>query len=548
MFSRRILHHGSSPGGTAVAIDDRAVAGCWFELHRLGGCGAGEVLLADEFPERNTIGVGDWISCEATEGERWYLGRVEERVSASPAGVRLRLEGMGIELGEVFPGGFAEEADGRPPHRYAATDLFPHDPDWSIESLDSADSVIDVVELLLQQYVVPATHITLTPSLLETPLHPALLTSIKFRGEESVRAVVKDLALRAQASWGVNAEGEFFFLQRRSDIAVVWREGRDLVKLSESCDREHLFNRVLLTGDYIYDEPDSHEVVARRSYRWRGNYVQPASRADFGDRRIRLWVPWLRTEADTVGFVREFFRTYSQPARRYLVETTPQMSPPWPWGGRVRLEDRDGNELITAAIESVRELFDHAPRFRLELGPEDPRNLWPEPPHDERWELPQGRAPGGMIDVTDEPPLTSGELSSGESSGLSSEDSLGSSGESSDGSGGTSNSVEPPSSGGETDDSSSDDDSSGASTSEASSGFDTETSSDSDSGEWTSESTSDDSGTSSHITSDGGSTPDTSDSSSVVTSDGGSTPDLSGSSDSEDSDSWESSSVGSEDS
>jgi hypothetical protein len=47
--------------------------------------------------------------------------------------------------------------------------------------------------------------------------------------------------------------------------------------------------------------------------------------------------------------------------------------------------------------------FDHAPKFALELGPEDPRDLWPEPPEDERWEVP-GRVPGwGGSEISSQP-------------------------------------------------------------------------------------------------------------------------------------------------
>lgn len=438
MFSRRLLLHGPDPAATPVLIQDRAVAGCWFELHRRGGCGAAEIVLQDEFPDRRLIDIGDWISFEAAPDDRWYLGRVEERQASSPAQVRLRLAGMGVELTEVFPGGFASDADGVPPHRFAATDLFPHDPDRSLELFDSVDSADALARLLLEQYVLPAAHITRDPALIESPLHAAPVSSLKFRGEESVAAVIKELALRAQAAWGVDARGRFFFLQPRAEQLAVWREGRDLTSLSETRDREHLFNRVLLTGDYIYDHRDASDDIALRSFRWRGNYTQPDSRAEFGDRRIRLWIPWLRTAVDSLAFVREFFHVYAQPAARYQIETGPQVSLPLPWAGRVRLEDRAGATLFLGPIESIRVAFDHAPRFRLELGPEDPRNLWPEPPHDERWELPAGSRAGGVVSLSDRPPLTSsapssdaGSLSSSDpSSAFSSDDSLdGSTGE-----------------------------------------------------------------------------------------------------------------------
>jgi hypothetical protein len=416
MYTRRVLHHGPDPTAVPVALSDRAIGGCWFELHRQGGCGTGELVLKDRFPERDQVEIGDWISLEYAAGDRWYLGRVEQRQADSPAGVRFRLEGMGIELNEVFPGGFAQDIDGVPPHRFGRTDLFSNDPDYAVETVDTASVASDVVTLLMQRYVTPATHIIHDPLLIESPPDEATVASIKFRGEESVRSIVKELALVSQgASWGVGADGKFFFLQKPATLLATFREGRDVTSLEESRDREFLFNRVLLTGDYIYDVLDSSTFIARRSFRYRGNYVQPESRDEHGERRIRMWVPWLRTAEDVLAFVREFFRVYAQPTSRFLVETDGRSTLLRPWEGRVRLEDRDGAELFTGYVETVRVMFDHIPRFRLEVGPEDPRTLWPEPPHDERWELPEVQKAGGKVSLTEE--LSSEALTSGATSG-----------------------------------------------------------------------------------------------------------------------------------
>lgn len=404
-FQRRILHHGPNPLGTPVVLSLEAVRNCWFELHRQGGCGSGELRLSTSFVHRDQIELGDWISFEVAPGVRWYLGRIEERTSSSPAEIRFRLEGMAIELNEVFPGGFGLQADGRRPHRYAATDLFTHDPDRSIETFNSAQSVTDAVTLLLTQYVTPATHIRHEPFRVEAPVQTAEVTSLKFRGEESVRSILKELATRAQsASWGVDETGTFFFLQPRFPSLKSFQEGVDLTKLRESRDREYLFNRLLLTGDYIYDRRDQSGDIARRSYRWRGNYMEPISQSQHGDRRIRIWVPWVRTQRDSVAFAREFLRSYSQPVSRFLIDTTAQVSLLKPWEGRISLLDQSGNHLTTAFAETIRVQFDHAPTFRMELGPLDPRTLWPEPPQDERWELPeQAGSAGGPVSLP--PPL-----------------------------------------------------------------------------------------------------------------------------------------------
>ncbi len=407
-FERRILHHGPTPTGVPVVLSLQVVKKCWFELNRQGGCGASELTLSSGFDDRNQIEIGDWISFESLPGDRWYLGRVEERKSESPAQTRLRLEGMSIELNEVFPGGFGEQADGQKPHRYAQTGLFDLDPDRGHETYDSVESATEIVQKLLEQYVVPQSHITYDPLLVETPIQNAAITSLKFRGEESVRSILKELATRAQsAAWGVNESGEFFFLRPQQDSVAEFREGVDLTSLSEIRDREHLFNRILLTGDYIYDRQEQSDVLARRSFRWRGNFIEPISRTQHGDRRIRIWLPWVRTQSDSVTFAKEFFRTYSQPVSRFLIETTAKMTLPKPWKGRYAVFDLTGNLLTFSYAETVRVFFDAVPRLRMELGPLDPRELWAEPPQDERWELPdQTLSAGGNVSLP--PSLSTG--------------------------------------------------------------------------------------------------------------------------------------------
>jgi len=310
--------------------------------------------------------------------------------------------GMAIQLNEVFPGGFEVSPPERRPHRYAATDLFSNDPDRNWEAAYAITSVEGLVRLLIEHHVVNQTHITYVPSLIENSLVSTKPHTAKFRGEESLRSILKDLALRAQASWGVDALGRFFFIRRRTALQSTFRLGRDLVSLEESRDRELIFNRLLLTGDYIYDQRDHSGQLARRVFRWRASYFEPDSCQSYGNRRLRLWVPWLRTQSDSVAFAREFFRLYGWPSARYSVETVPQTSVLIPWDGPVSIEDADGVVLATGLVEKVRVLFDHAPRFRLEVGPEDPREQWPEPPQDERWEIPDHvPSNGGQVVVTD---------------------------------------------------------------------------------------------------------------------------------------------------
>lgn len=416
-YRRRILRYGPDPDHWDGALDERAVAGCSFELLRLGGCGSGEVQLRDGFVDRGACAVGRWIACEFDDGDRWYLGRIERRSAASPAGVTLQLEGMGVQLGEVYPGGFGADADGRPPHRYARTDRFPGDPDHDRETVDVVERPEDVVRLLLQQYVVPQSDIKAVSSLIEDAPVAAELVSLKFNGEESVRSILKDLALRVRnGSWGVDELGRFFFLQPRNEIVATFQQGVDLTVLRETQNREALFNRVLLTGGYVYGSPMVDSAVSA-AVRWRGNYLQPASISQFGERRIRLWTPWIRTVEDSRQFVREFFRTYATPPIEYDIEVVQRGSCPRPWLGAVRLLDRTGTELAVGQPASIRVQFDATPRLRLHIGPDDPRTHWPEPPHDERFPVSRrpddpggsgGGGGGGPVTLTQGPGTSGG--------------------------------------------------------------------------------------------------------------------------------------------
>ncbi len=399
-YRRRLLRYGPSPGQLQSAIEDRAIAGCAFELHRLGGCGQGEVQLKDGFDDRDQLTVGEWLACEYDDGDRWYLGRIEERLARSPGGVTLRLEGMSVQLNEVFPGGFGSDADGAKPHRYAAVDKFTGDPDRQAETVDDVERPEDVVRLLLSQYVAPQTDIRVEAGLIEDAPFAAELASLKFNGEESVRSILKDLALRLRnASWGVDELGRFFLLQARTPTLATFQQGVDLIDLREEQTREAVFNRVLLTGGYVYGSPSIDSAVTA-AVRWRGNYRQPASISANGERRIRLWVPWIRTQEDSRQFVREFFRLYAEPARKYTIQTAEVASCPRPWLGRVRVLDRHGDELCLGQPETVRVRFDNAPRLTLSIGPDDPRTHWAEPPHDERFPvskqpLASGQSGGG---------------------------------------------------------------------------------------------------------------------------------------------------------
>src|SRR5204862_6833433 len=126
------------------------------------------------------------------------------------------------------------------------------------ETCGAEASAASVARRLMSRYVEPDTHITYAPLRVEDSTRAAGGESLKTHGEETARSLIKDLAVRAgAAAWGVDAAGEFFFLQRRTSIDLTLRIGLNVAKLEELSDRELLFNRLLLTGDYIYDRHDA---------------------------------------------------------------------------------------------------------------------------------------------------------------------------------------------------------------------------------------------------------------------------------------------------
>ncbi|MEZ5947721.1 MAG: hypothetical protein R3C12_00475 [Planctomycetaceae bacterium] len=189
-----------------------------FDLHRQG-CGAGELRLKTEFAGRRIQPgsglpvnmawehVGTWVAWNG-----WIAkARRSTRATGGPA----------IELNEVYPGSLLPTAAGVKPHLYAREDYFSDDPDRALESMDVVLNTRELIERLLQQYVLPRTRIRYEASLVETGPAGHDVTSLKLRGEETVRSVLKDLAVRARnASWGVDAEGRFFFC---SPARRCWR-------------------------------------------------------------------------------------------------------------------------------------------------------------------------------------------------------------------------------------------------------------------------------------------------------------------------------------
>lgn len=385
-MGRVVLHHGLNPQSAGTPIEDRAVKGCWFEWHRQGGCGPGQLKLERSWAETADVQPGDWISIGPSTVERWYLGRVDEWRSDYPAGVVVTLAGMVDELNEIYPGGFGRE--GVAPQRYGQTDAFPYDPDHALQQYRPTQTVESLVDELVQQHVLPRTHVASADP--ASAGNVTRVDSITMRGEESLRSLLKDLAVRAGgAAWGIDANARFFFQLNPADIVASYQLSDDVTRCAATRSRDILFNRLQITGDYIYDRLDGADDIAQRVYRFRQIHVRDTSLTQYGEHRIRLWLPWIRTDDDARRFAEAFFDLYAAPPTKYLIDAVVDPAqPPMPWLGRVELLDEAGQRVADGVPSVVRIQFDEWPTARLEIGPEDPRRLWPEPPEDDRYELP----------------------------------------------------------------------------------------------------------------------------------------------------------------
>lgn len=380
----RIIKHLDSDASTVISDISDNCTSAWFELLRIGGCGAGEVVLKDSFADRGTIDMGDHIAFEYSSGDRWYLGRIESIQEESPNGVRISLFGLWATLAEVYPGGFAESNVGQP-HRYARSDWFVNDPDHTFQTYDQVNQPDSMVNLLFSQYITQATNISLGS--VNTASLPNPLDSFLFRGEESAQEILRMLALYTRdASVGVNEDGELFFTPKNSTLLKTFQEGTDCESLSRSRERKLFYNRLLLTGGYIYLGGQ----FAPSFYRYRGNFHYSSSIATYGEKTAQIFVPWIRRNQDATTFAKEFFYKYAEPVTRVTLTSSPQTSLLNPWSGEIAVNDRDGTEIIQDVFEKIKVYFDQTPYFEIELGPEDLQ--FPPAPEDQRFEIPDPSA------------------------------------------------------------------------------------------------------------------------------------------------------------
>lgn len=378
----RVVEHLDTDGSTLIKDMSHRCTDAWFELLRKGGCGSAEVKLDYRFNERWTaanFSIGQYVRLSYSAGVVWYLGRIEAIDVTTPMGITLTLQGMMVEMAEVFPGGFGGVGDDVP-HRYARTDWFPNDPDYSLQSWDIISQPNQLVELIWSQYIGPATNIGL--GTVEAPSPATGLESLIFRGQESALAIIKQIATIAnEASYGVDENGDLFFKKRVSTVVDTFQEGIDMESLTMTIDRSLMCNSLLITGDYIY-EP----VYGPGFYRYQGSWRNTASIAAYGEIRKEVFLPWIRTNEDALAFAKQFFAQYASPTLRHTFKTRPVSGLIKPWDGQVYLLDLPGTSSATQIFEKIKVNFNQDITFEITSGPEE--FYIPAFKQDQRWEIP----------------------------------------------------------------------------------------------------------------------------------------------------------------
>lgn len=392
---QRLIKHFDTDGSTLLGtLSDgtttSTVKDCSFELLRKGGCGSGQMTLTNPFTSRS-IEPGDHIQCLYDASTPWYLGRVEDIEYTSPSEASIRMFGWWSYLNDVHVGGYGQH-DVELPRRYSKSDWYVNDPDHSIQQGVTVSQPHQIINHIYTNYISPVTPIT--SGTVESPDVATEVNSFVFRGEENVAQIVRSLGMiQRDASYGVDASGDFFFINKNDSGSLkTYQEGVDLQDLKEDQSRDLMYNMILLTGGYVYgaDTPSGF-------YRYVARVQHNASVSAYGSRKINLFVPWIRNNRDLLKFAQAFFDNYAGLTKRYHFKTVGQDTLYEPWDGQLRLLDASGTLLRQSTFDRIEVEFNEHPVFNITLGPEEPQ--FPQPPEPQRWEVESPSDPGDRPDL-----------------------------------------------------------------------------------------------------------------------------------------------------
>ncbi len=443
---RRIVKVWESDGVTPVAtlndygdpdVDD-VVESLEYELLRYGGCGAGSMQVAESFDD-DILETGQIVTVEFSPGDFRYRGVIESVESTDPSGTSVTMYGLISLLGHLMIGGQTGQGCDRKPHAFG-TDIFQfrNDPDFTLQSWTTTVTYFQFVENVLASYTLPP---SITLGTIEAPNVDTPYESAVYRGDESLSTVLRAASTALGGmSYGVNADGELFFIKPVTTCLGRWRIGENTTGLRRFSDRDLLVNKLLIVGDQTYGEGGLvwfndlleqavDDVVGAfqglkpgmgvRPYRHQRWYCDNSSVSLYGPHVRRILAPWIRTDADSEALASALLMRYSTPRTRYEWETLPTTSSLQPWEGWVSLEDESGTEIDTDTFERCVWTFDAAPVCKITLGIEDLQFV--EPPERERHEIPdqdqQSSSSGATSEsISDSVTLTSSDAPSSDAS------------------------------------------------------------------------------------------------------------------------------------
>lgn len=350
-----------------ISQDIDKVQHCEFDWLRQAGLGGGSITL-DLTTDDTIPTVGQWIVCKYNSTDVWYKGRIEEVTVNSPdGGISLRLFSLWSVLTEIQVGGNPWWDEGA--KTFGRYDYFTNDPDHAVQVYTNITTLQQLVEKLYNDYLLPwGNGATILLDVIDAPTDADSFASMTFRGGESLNQVLRTVAEAAgDYSYGITADNKFFFKPKETSSQHTYQEGVNC-NYSYTTDRSLMYNRLILTGGYVYGAPSTAGF-----YVWNYHAEDSASVALYGvTKSLTVKIPWIRNHVDSQNFADAFFAKYAIPTTRYSIQTIAQGYPLWPWMGGVTVVDQDSVTVNTNTFDSVKVTFNEAPRFSLTTGPSEP--------------------------------------------------------------------------------------------------------------------------------------------------------------------------------
>jgi hypothetical protein len=265
-----------------------------------------------------------------------------------------------------------------------------------MQSFDAVQDYSTLIQKIHAQYIAPYKSGLFPLGSFSAPTTEIDFTSMTFRGEESLAQILRSVSdMCYGASYGIDADRNFFFIPRNETKQASYIEDADLQSISRSEDRSLMFNRMILVGGYVYGEESKAGF-----FRWVSTHFDEASMNDYGAKQLRIYLPWVRTPSEASNYAVGFFEKYAGPTQRYTVTTVAQGGKLLPWMGFVELLARTGyswagETAVLDVVEQVDVSFNEMPTFSFTTGPEELQ--YPQEPEAQRWEMPDENGGGGDL-------------------------------------------------------------------------------------------------------------------------------------------------------